>query len=292
MKDRVIKIKFIIEFFFIYLIYLFLNTLPINTVTFLGSRITKIIGPFTKTNSIIKKNYLKIIPNSSTDDIKKTASKSWSNMGKTFFELMILPKIVKSTNMIQIKGLNNLEDIKKNSEQVIFIGIHESNWEILLPTINKMGFSVGGIYRHINNPHINKLILKIRKKTIHLSKSFYTPKGKQSAKDIIIGIQKGLSMVLLIDQKDSAGEIVSFFNIPVKTQIGFLKIAKKYNMKIIPVHNTRDKNNNYILEFYPSLESIIKNKSDIEAMNEIHKIIESWIKKDPSNWFLQHNRFN
>ena len=25
---------------------------------------------------------------------------------------------------------------------------------------------------------------------------------------------------------------------------------------------------------------------------EIHKKIESWIIKNPTNWFLQHNRFN
>ena len=36
--------------------------------------------------------------------------------------------------------------------------------EILLPTIDKLGVNVGGIYRHINNPHIDKLISKYKKK--------------------------------------------------------------------------------------------------------------------------------
>ena len=37
-------------------------------------------------------------------------------------------------------------------------------------------------------------------------------------------IKKGFSIMLLIDQKDNAGETVKLFNYNVKTQLGFLKI--------------------------------------------------------------------
>ena len=205
-----LEMKLNLEYFFIYLIYKFLSTLSINSVSFLGGSIFKLIGPLTKTHRIVKKNYLQIFPTAVKAQIIKQTKLSWINTGKTFFELLILPQIISSKNRIVIEGLDYIEKIKKNKEQVIFVGIHESNWEILLPTIDKLGIPVGGIYRHINNPYIDKLILKIRKKSIVSNKSFYTPKGKQSAKDIIDGINNGLSVVLLIDQKDSAGELVPF----------------------------------------------------------------------------------
>ena len=72
--------------------------------------------------------------------------------------------------------------------------------------ISKLGIDVGAIYRHINNPLIDKLILEKRNITIKDSKTFYTPKGKESAKEIIKAINDKLSIILLIDQKDSAGE--------------------------------------------------------------------------------------
>ena len=100
-----------------------------------------------------------------------------------------------------------------------------------------------------------------------------------------------MSIVLLIDQKDSGGELIDFFNYQSKTQIGFIKIARKYNMKIVPVENIRDKNNNFILKFHRPIESTQK-ISDKELMTNIHQIIEKWISENPSNWFLQHNRFN
>ena len=88
-------------------------------------------------------------------------------------------------------------ELINNKEKAIFIGIHQSNWEILVPTIDKFGIHLVGIYRHINNPYINKFILQIRKKSLYSNKSIYTPKGKTSAKDIIDGIINNNSIILL-----------------------------------------------------------------------------------------------
>ena len=293
MKSKlIIKIKLNLEYFLIYLIYKITSILPINPVTNLGGLIFKLIGPLTKTQKIVRKNYLQIFPHADEIKILKESKLSWLSTGKTFFELLILPRIIADNTKIDVEGLNNIEDVINNNEQVIFFGIHESNWEILLPTIDKLGIGAGGIYRHINNPYIDKLILNIRKKSVLSNKSFYTPKGKQSAKDVIGGIKKGLSLLLLIDQKDSAGQLIPFFNKPSKTQTGFLKLARKYKMKIIPVRNIRDKNNEFKVKFYPPLKNIPENFTDINTMKTIHSIIEEWIKDCPSSWFLQHNRFS
>ena len=293
MKSKLlIKLKLNLEYFLIYLIYKITFILPINLIANLGGIIFKLIGPLTKTQKIVRKNYLQIFPFADEIETLKESKLSWINAGKTFFELLILPRIIADNTKIDVEGLSNIEDVIKNKEKVIFVGIHESNWEILLPTIDKLGVSSGAIYRHMNNPHIDKLILNIRKKSIDSNKSFYTPKGKQSAKDIINGIKKGLSLLLLVDQKDSAGELVPFFNKLSKTQTGFLKLSRKYNMKIIPVRNIRDKNNRFKVKFYPPLKNFSKNFSDTDAMKIIHSMIEGWIKDCPSSWFLQHNRFS
>ena len=52
-----------------------------------------------------------------------------------------------------------------------------------------------------------------------------------------IAIINNKNIFVLIDQKDSAGIFIDFFGKKVKTQIGFLKIARKYNLKLIPLKN-------------------------------------------------------
>ena len=50
--------------------------------------------------------------------------------------------------------------------------------------------------------------------------------------------------------------------------------------------------NNFTLKFYPPLKPFKNHLTDKQAMEEIHKIIEEWIKENPSHYFLQHNRFS
>ena len=145
MKNKIfLQIKLNMEYYFIYLIHLLLSVLPVSMVSFLGGLIFKLIGPLTKTNRIVKKNYKKIFPNATKAEILHQTKLSWINIGKTFFELFILPKIISANDKITIQGFNYIQEIKDNNEQVIFVGIHESNWEILLPTIDKLGIAVGG----------------------------------------------------------------------------------------------------------------------------------------------------
>ena len=287
------KIRQLIEFFIVLILFSFLKLIPINLVSVLGGKIFKILGPFTKSHNVALSNYKRIFRNINEKQIKKNVAKSWENLGKTFIEFSIIEKILKDKNdKIRIIGKKNIEKVKDNNEQVIFFGIHQANWELLVPTITNQNINIGAIYRHINNPFIDEYILNIRKKTILKSKSFFTPKGKESAKDIIEAINKNLSIILLIDQKDSAGTNINFFNINTKTQTGFLKIARKYNLKLLPVQSIREKINNFSIIFHPAINIFDGNLSDDEAMKKVHKIIEKWIMEKPNQWFWQHKRFD
>ena len=287
------KIRFLIEYLFLKFLFLILSLLPINLVSRIGGYILKTFGPMSKSHKTALLNYKKVFKNANNEKVNYDVIKSWENLGKTLFELSILEKIVdKKNNMITLKGIENIKESIKKNERIIFFGIHQSNWEILVPTIDQLGINIGAIYRHINNKYVDEMILKKRKLTLNKSKSFYTPKGKESARDILTAINNNVSIILLIDQKDSAGDNVNLFNNLAKTQTGFLKIARKHNIKLIPIKNTRYNNNNFIIDICKPLKLFDKNSSDIEAMQKIHKIIESWIVENPNQWFWQHNRFN
>ena len=287
------SLKQIFEFLVLFIAFFLLKFLPIKFVSQLGGFIFQIFGPMTKAHEVAIINYKRVFKNSSNYQTKKNILKSWNNIGKTFIEFSILNTLLNSyNNKIDILGIENIEKIKKSKEQVIFFGIHQANWELIVPTIDKLGINVGAIYRHINNPYINKYILEKRKKTLSSNFTFYTPKGKESAKDILKTINSKLSMVVLIDQKDSAGSFIKFFNYEVKTQLGFLKIARKYNLKLVPIQTKRENVNDFSITFHPPINIIQKNTSDEQAMTEIHAIIEKWIIKNPTQWFWQHSRFN
>ena len=256
-----------------------------------SSFLFRTFGKFSRANKTAINNCKYVFPNLKDEEIQNIIKKSWNNLGITICELLRINDIF-IKNKIKYINLENIEDFIKNKKQAIFISIHQSNWEVLVPGLDRIGINIGGIYRHINNNFIDKLILNIRQSSLVSKNSFYTPKGKKSAKDVVDAINNSLSIVLLIDQKDSSGEEVMFFNKKVKTQTGFLKIARKYNLPIIPIQNKRIDNGNIELTF---LQPIYHNNleiNDTQMMEKIHYKIEEWIKAEPTQWFWQHKRFS
>jgi len=284
------NIIFFIEFLLIRILFLVLNLLPLNISSKIVSIFFKFFGQLTKNHKIAIKNCKHVFPTLPDEEIKTIVFKSWENLGKTILELGMLKKIF-NYKMIETNGIDNISSIIEKKIPAIYFSIHHSNWEICVPFLDRMEIKVGAIYRHINNHFLNKFVLKRRVDSLKTNKSFYTPKGQQSAKDILDAVKKNKSIFLLIDQKDSAGEEVILFNKSIKTQTGFLKIARKYNMPIVPMENRRLKNGKFLINFHKPIFHT-SNDSDNDMMKKIHNIIEKWILNNPNQWFWQHNRFN
>ena len=85
---------------------------------------------------------------------------------------------------------------------------------------------------------------------------------------------------------------LNIFNKPIKTQTGFLKIARKYKIPIVPMENKRLGNGKFLINFHKPFYNNEVEISDKDMMIKIHKIIEKWILENPQQWLWQHNRFN
>ena len=285
------NIVYFFEYIAILFIYLLFQLLPLRLAIKLFSFLFRTLGKLSTANKIAINNCKYVFPNLAEKEVSSIIKSSWNNLGITICELLKINDVF-NKNKIKYKKLENIENLIKNNKQAIFISIHQSNWEVLVPSLDRIGISIGGIYRHINNIFIDKLILKIRQKSLVSKNSFYTPKGKKSAKDIVNAINNSSSIVLLIDQKDSSGEEVMFFNKKVKTQTGFLKIARKYKIPIIPIQNRRANNGDIELTFLDPIYHDNLEVNDTQMMEKIHTKIEEWIISEPTQWFWQHKRFS
>ena len=284
--------NYFLQFILIKLTYKFFYLLPLEKATKISGFIFKHIGNKTKINKIALNNCKIVFPNLKNYEIKRIIDNSWQNLGSNFVELSRLEEIVNKKSLINIKGIENIKEFINNQKQGIFFSIHQSNWEICVPILDKLEVSIAAVYRHINNIYLDKLVYKFRTNSLTTNKSFYTPKGIKSAKEIIENVKNKKSIFLLIDQKDSSGENIVFFNKKVRTQLGFLKIARKYQIPIIPIKNKRIDNGKIELTFLEPFYHNDVNISDNQMMETIHCKIEEWIKSEPSQWFWQHKRFS
>ena len=249
------------------MLFLIVYILPINIASKIGAMLFRLFGRLSKSHITAIKNCHHVFPNLTNTEVKKIVFKSWENLGQTLFELGILKKFFNKSNYIQTEWLHNVKEIIQNKTPTIFFSIHHSIWEISVPLLDRLGINVGAIYRHINNHYINSFVLEQRVGSLQTNISFYTPKGKQSARDILEAVKNKNSIFLLVDQKDSAGEDIILINKAIKTQTGFLKIARKYDMPLVPMENKRLKNGKFKITFHNPIFYNDSHASDADMMH-------------------------
>ena len=211
----------------------------------------------------------------------------WKNYGKTFIEYIFLKKLKNQEQLIEIINENNLIDIIKKDQPVIFISGHFANFELMSMTIVNKSIKLATIYRPLNNFFLNFFMEFLRKKYVCKNQ---IKKGINGVRQAIQYIKQGHSIALMIDQRVSEGEKINFFGKTAFTTTLPAQLAQKFNLKIVPVFLERTQDDKFRISFYKEIDpNNYKNKLDISI--KLNQIIESMISKNPNQWIWTHNRW-
>ena len=274
---------FIITFFFIFKIIGYKNSIS------LGEIVGKKIGPFFRNNTKIQKNLENSKIGNSYEEREIIINDMWGNYGKIFAEYIFMKKFRESNSMrnIEIIGQDILDRIKENNKPVIFISGHFNNFELMAMHLEKSDIDLAAIYRPLNNKFLNPIMERIRKKFICKKQ---IKKGISGTKEILKYFKTGTSIALMVDQRVSEGISCNFFNRKALTTTIPAQFVKKFNCKIVPVYIERIKQDKFRLEIYKPLE--FSKAENIETITEnINKIVEEMVKKNPAQWIWTHNRW-
>ena len=274
---------FIITFFFIFKIIGYKNSIS------LGEIVGKKIGPFFRNNTKIQKNLENSNIGNSYEEREIIINDMWGNYGKIFAEYIFMKKFRESNSMrnIEIIGQDILDRIKENNKPVIFISGHFNNFELMAMHLEKSDIDLAAIYRPLNNKFLNPIMERIRKKFICKKQ---IKKGISGTKEILKYFKTGTSIALMVDQRVSEGISCNFFNRKALTTTIPAQFVKKFNCKIVPVYIERIKQDKFRLEIYKPLE--FSKAENIETITEnINRIVEEMVKKNPAQWIWTHNRW-
>ena len=282
-------IKYIFEFIFITTFFFIFKIIGFKNASNLGEIIGKKFGPFFRTNSKIIDNLEKSNIGFSQEDRKKIIDNMWGNYGRILSEYMFLRQFRNNNlnHFLEIRGLNFLEEIKKNNEQAIFISGHFNNFELMAMEIEKAGINLSAIYRPLNNPFLNIIMERLRKKYICKNQ---IKKGIKGVKDSIKFIDNDHSIALMIDQRVSEGIKIKFFRDEALTTTLPAQLALKYNLKIVPIFIERKNINNFKMKVFNPIDiSGFNNK--LEITKKLNHILEEMITKNPNQWIWTHDRW-
>ncbi len=283
------NIKYFIEFIFIISLLIIFKIIGYKNASNLGEKIGMLIGPLFRSKEKIINNLRESKIGINDQERENIIKKMWGNYGRILAEYphLINFKKNKLNNCIKVKGIEYLNELKKNKKKAVFISGHFNNFEIMAMQIENLGVDVAAIYRPLNNFFLNKIMEYIR--VNHICKK-QIKKGKSGSRELIQLFKNGYSVALMIDQRVSEGESINFFNRKCLTTTIPAQLVKKYSCDVIPVYIERTNNVNFNLYFEKPL-TFEKDQSIENISLKLNNILERMILKNPDQWIWTHDRW-
>ena len=263
--------------------------------SYLGGLLGRGLGKIAREGSLADDNIAQAMPHISATERKEILRQFWEQLGRLIGEFPHMAKFSREAETrVVIEGAEHVKAALPDGGPAIFVSGHFSNWEMTMLGVRQLVGRAGALYRHANNPYMDKWIIRQRSAFMPLQ----IPKGSKGARTMIDEIKKGTSMVLLVDQKLGRGDPITFMGRETKAPSAAVKVARRFDIPVIPTvvrrrHDGPDKSH-FVQHFFPAIH-VAKTenaKADVDAaMREVYDAIEDWIETSPQEWLWAHNRW-
>lgn len=281
-SDSVKDMRHCLEAILVITLLHLIGLLPIRWGSALGAKLGQYIGPKTRRHQVALDNLTLAMPEKTDAEREQIAAHMWAHLGRVLAELAYLKKGKLFGRVTAIEGEANMPE---NNQPAIFVSGHFGQWELPVPLAHQRGIDIAAVYRHINNPYLDKWLKTMRGRQADL----LIRKGPKSVSVILKALRSGLSIGLLADQKITDGLTLPFFGQPATTNSTPARLALKFNYPIIPVFVTRTQETSFTLTIEPPIDT---SSGDIETITRhINKVLEQRIRAHPEQWLWTHRRW-
>jgi len=268
------------------------RSLPIDAVSAFGGGLFKLLGPLTPTHRTARRNLRLAFPD--WDDARREAlaRAQWENVGRAFFEFLLVDKIMADPSRIEFVNVEQLNEIARSGRPAMFVSGHFANWEIMAAAKRPLGVEGVLAYRKIENPFIDQRIRDSRRR---YGVELFAPKGVEGGREVMAALSKGLAVGVLNDQKYNEGVLAPFFGHLVRTQHAPVRFAMRFGAWLQPGVVQRTKGARFRVIVHPPIElprTGDKEADVAEGVRQINAFLEARIRERPQEWFgWVHRRF-
>lgn len=224
--------------------------------------------------------------------IRELARRVFCGLGQILFEMGWFLRLEKKDfhKYFLIEGLSNLTRAYEKGKGVLILTAHMGNWELLTVVIAMTGYPASIVVRPLEFRPLEEFF--IRHRTRFGGKLI--PK-KYSMRMVMKSLARREMVGMLMDQNVDwyDGVFVDFFGRPACTNKGLALLALNTGAPVVPVFLVRDKSC-FKAEFGPEVPLVQTGDKtkDVEANTQQYtKVIESFIRRYPDQWFWVHQRW-
>ncbi len=260
--------------------------LPYKTrVPLMGRALGKAIGPLAGYRKRAQDNLALIYPDMGVLDRRRLAEACCDNFGRTIIENYSWQEFGEklSGTMATGDGLVHLEQAAQSQRPVIFVTAHFGNHEAPRQVLTRMGHTIGGLYRPMQNAYFNA----------HYAKTMTSwggpvfQQGRRGTMGFVRHLRGGGMGTLLYDVS-APGVRLPFLGHPARTSLSAAEIALKLDALVIPYFGIRQPDG---LSFTVEVEAPITHGSAEDMLLDMNARLEAQIARNPAQWFWVHRRW-
>ncbi len=255
-------------------------------VAAMGWLFRTVVGPLSGRARQASDNLAMIFPDMPAAERARITRAVTDNVGRVVMENYATADQMKRARGWQPEGpgWEECEQARAEGRPILFISGHFGNYQAGRAALNGRGYTMGGLYRPLNNDYLNAhYIATIR----NVGGGAFT-RDRRGLAGFVKHLRAGRQGAILIDQYLFDGPIFDFMGHPAPTSTAAAEMALKYNALLVPIFSTRLENG---IDFRIEVEAPIAH-SDPDTMTQtLNDTLAARIRAAPEQWFWVHNRW-
>jgi len=286
------KIRHILEFIFLKLLFVIINRLPHRALFWISATIGYLMFKIPSVKKLTTSNVQASFRNKSNEEVKRIACGSLSNLIQNLLELIWFSgeaKRQKKYLPISLKINELVKEKTRDGKGLILVAPHVGNWELLgLMGTTNFGLPFAAVAKKQDNPYLDKLIVQKRS-----AEGTRIIPSKGAIRGMMKALAKGSVTATLIDQNLPArdgGIWVDFFGLPVSSSRAPAMLARRLGYEIILSGCIRvGRKYTIFTETLP--KSISAYESDQELIQDLMIATENIVYKYPEQYLWLYKRY-
>jgi len=290
-KQQVVSVLEAVPFFILASIA---RILPRKTALRLGAllgRSARFIQPGRRRTAYT--NLKHAYPEHSEEWINARVKEVFEHLGVSGMEMLRLDKFTSRADLeryFTFEGLEHLENLRSQKRGAFILSAHIGFWEVGTFFMPVLGYEVDFVAKHIRNPYVHNFFERQRE-----AAGGRCIESKHGARKIMRSLAQNRMVCLLLDQHTSRKQAIlaDFFDRPAYTTPIIAQMALKAGVPVVPVFVFRKPDYTYHVEIGTPLEYTGEATPQrvAEFTQEMTRITEEAIRKQPDQWFWVHRRW-